>query len=42
VADTVILYGGELLISESPELHGACLHLALPGRSVESGVITSS
>ncbi len=36
VADTVLLYGGELLISESPQLHGACLHLALPGRPVES------
>jgi two-component system sensor histidine kinase PhoQ len=41
VADTVALYGGELLISESPVLHGACLDLALPGRSLESGVVTS-
>jgi two-component system sensor histidine kinase PhoQ len=42
VADTVALYGGELLISESPSLHGACLSLALPGRLLEPGVITSS
>lgn len=42
VADTVALYGGELLISESPALQGACLSLALPGRLVEPGVITSS
>jgi two-component system sensor histidine kinase PhoQ len=41
VADTVALYGGELLISESPSLHGACLEIALPGRALEAGVITS-
>jgi two-component system sensor histidine kinase PhoQ len=41
VADTVLLYGGEMLISESPHLNGACLHLALPGRPTESGVLTS-
>jgi hypothetical protein len=35
VADTVALYGGELLISESPLLHGACLDIALPGRALE-------
>jgi two-component system sensor histidine kinase PhoQ len=36
VADTVALYGGELLISESPDLRGACLDLALPGRALET------
>jgi hypothetical protein len=41
VADTVALYGGELLISESPTLHGACLDMALPGRRLEAGVIPS-
>ncbi len=42
VADTTVaLYGGELLISESPSLHGACLDIALPGRALEAGVITS-
>jgi two-component system, OmpR family, sensor histidine kinase PhoQ len=41
VADTVALYDGELLISESPLLHGACLDIALPGRALEAGVITS-
>ena len=35
VADTVALYGGELLISESPLLHGASLSLALPGRLLD-------
>jgi two-component system, OmpR family, sensor histidine kinase PhoQ len=35
VADTVSLYGGELLISESPSLGGACLDMALPGRVLE-------
>jgi two-component system, OmpR family, sensor histidine kinase PhoQ len=41
VADTVALYGGELLISESPALHGACLDIALPGRALEAAVIPS-
>jgi two-component system sensor histidine kinase PhoQ len=41
VADTIALYGGELLISESPTLHGACLDLALPGRELGAGVVTS-
>ena len=41
VADTVALYGGELLISESPSLHGACLDIALPGRPLGPGVLTS-
>ena len=41
VADTVALYGGELLISESPTLLGACLDMSLPGRWLEPGVITS-
>jgi two-component system sensor histidine kinase PhoQ len=41
VADTVAMYGGELLISESPTLQGACLDIALPGRALEAGVITS-
>ncbi|HEV7432201.1 MAG TPA: ATP-binding protein [Steroidobacteraceae bacterium] len=41
VADTVALYGGEILISESPTLHGACLDMSLPGRWLEPGVITS-
>ena len=35
VAETVALYGGELLISDSPTLHGACIDLALPGRPLE-------
>ncbi len=35
VVDTVALYGGELLISDSPSLHGACLDIALPGRVLE-------
>ena len=42
VADTVALYGGELVIGESPSLHGACLEIALPGRAPESPVVTSS
>ena len=40
VADTVALYGGKLLISDSPSLHGACLAMALPGRLLEPGVLT--
>lgn len=42
VADTVALYGGELVIGESPSLHGASLEIALPGRPVESAVIISA
>jgi two-component system, OmpR family, sensor histidine kinase PhoQ len=41
VVDTVAMYGGELLISESPALQGACLDIALPGRALEAGVLTS-
>jgi two-component system, OmpR family, sensor histidine kinase PhoQ len=41
VADTVALYGGELQISESPSLHGACLDITLPGRALGTGVLTS-
>ena len=41
VADTVALYGGELVIGESPSLHGACLEIALPGRAPESLVVAS-
>ncbi|HVN99135.1 MAG TPA: ATP-binding protein, partial [Steroidobacteraceae bacterium] len=41
VADTVALYGGELVVGESAALHGACLEVALPGRALESGVLTS-
>ena len=41
VADTVALYGGELVIGASPSLHGACLEIALPGRAPESLVVAS-
>jgi two-component system sensor histidine kinase PhoQ len=40
VADTVALYGGTLLISESATLHGACMEVALPGRVAEMDVLT--
>ena len=40
VADTVALYGGELSISESAALQGACLDISLPGRLVEADVLT--
>jgi len=40
VADTVALYGGELSIGASAALHGACVDLSLPGRTVESDVLT--
>ncbi|MBS0387870.1 MAG: HAMP domain-containing protein [Proteobacteria bacterium] len=42
VADTVALYGGELVVGESAALHGACLEVALPGRAPEAGVVPSS
>ena len=42
VAETVALYGGELVISESPALHGARLEVALPGRLLDPGVLTFS
>ena len=42
VADTVALYAGELQIAESAALHGASVEIALPGRLVESDVLTSS
>ena len=41
VADTVALYGGELVIGESALLHGASIEVALPGRPVDGAVITS-
>jgi hypothetical protein len=42
VADTVALYGGQLTIGVSAALRGACLEVALPGRALESDVLTSS
>jgi two-component system sensor histidine kinase PhoQ len=40
VADTVALYGGDLVIGESALLHGARIEVALPGRAVEGAVLT--
>ena len=40
VADTVALYGGELVVGESSLLGGACFSVVLPGRTLESGVLT--
>ena len=42
VAETVALYGGELVIGESGTLHGARLEIALAGRLLEGDVLTSS
>ncbi|MGH8254420.1 MAG: ATP-binding protein [Steroidobacteraceae bacterium] len=42
VAETVALYGGELIVDESALLRGACISVALPGRAIEAGVLTSS
>ena len=39
VTDTVALYRGELLIGESPALHGASVELALPGRAPDAAVL---
>ena len=41
VADTVALYGGQLVVGESTSLRGACLTVALPGRALEPAVLTS-
>ena len=42
VVDTVTLYGGELVIRESVNLHGACVEIALPGRLMDPDVLTSA
>ncbi len=41
VADTVALYGGELVVGESATLRGASLEVGLPGRALGPGVLTS-
>jgi len=41
VADTVALYGGEVLISESAALQGARIEVTLPGRLLETDVLKS-
>ncbi|HLQ13991.1 MAG TPA: ATP-binding protein [Steroidobacteraceae bacterium] len=41
VADTVALYGGEVLISESAALKGARIEVTLPGRALETDVLKS-
>jgi len=41
VADTVALYGGEVLIAESAALKGARIEVTLPGRLLESDVLKS-
>ena len=42
VADTVALYGGEVVIAESAALKGARVEVTLPGRILETDVLTSS
>lgn len=42
VADTVALYGGEVIIAESAVLKGARIAVSLPGRLLETDVITST
>ncbi len=42
VADTVALYGGEVIIAESPALKGARVEVSLPGRLLETDVLTST
>jgi two-component system sensor histidine kinase PhoQ len=41
VADTVALYGGDVLIAESAALKGARIEVTLPGRLLETDVLTS-
>jgi two-component system sensor histidine kinase PhoQ len=42
VADTVALYGGEVVIGESTALNGARVEVTLPGRLLETDVLTST
>jgi two-component system sensor histidine kinase PhoQ len=42
VADTVALYGGEVVIAESATLKGARVEVSLPGRLLETDVLTSA
>ncbi len=42
VADTVALYGGEVVIGESAALKGARVEVSLPGRVLETDVLTST